>query len=523
MKRLFVFALFFISICLVSLFCFAKSDEGVLTELDNALRNQAIYMGEKEHKIDSLKQQLHNTSLTIDEQFLLNNDIGHEYQLFITDSAMKYFDRNMVIADKLHNKTMRDEVLINQAFVLSVSGMYKEALDLFNSIDRSQLSSHLLVSYYNCGRQIYGFLGGYSHNEEYKGEYQRMQYLYRDSLLDVLPENSFEYKLYKAEQETVEPNYAASEMMLQSLLHQVPQSSNIYARAAYSLATIYKEQGNSHLYLQYLTLSAISDVKGSVKENAALQNLALYLYKEGDINRAYQYIKYSLDDALFCNARLRTVEISTVLPVINTAYQIKVKQQQQQLLVFLILVSILSLFLIVALFWIYKQMKRLSLTERSLRQSNHIKEEYIGHFLSLCSLYIEKLDRFRSTVNRKIVAGQADDLLRLTKSSQFASNEQKEFYANFDNAFLQIYPNFVKEFNELLQPDDHFVLKAGELMNNELRIFAIIRLGIDDSSKIANFLHYSINTIYTYRNKVKNKAIDRDKFDENLMKIGAVE
>ena len=311
--------------------------------------------------------------------------------------------------------------------------------------------------------------------------------------------------------------------MLQSLLRQVPDNSNIYARAAYSLATIYKDQDNNHSYLDYLALSAIADVKGAVKENAALQNLALFLYEHGDINRAYQYIKYSLEDALFCNARLRTVEISAVLPVINSSYQLKEEQQHRQLIIFLLLVSVLSIFLLFAVFWIYKQMKRLSLTERNLRQSNHIKEEYIGHFLSLCSLYIEKLDRFRSTVNRKIVAGQVDDLLRLTKSSQFASNEQKEFYANFDSAFLQIYPNFVAEFNELLQPNDRFVLKPGELLNNELRIFAIIRLGIDDSSKIANFLHYSINTIYTYRNKVKNKAINRDQFDNDLMKIGAIE
>ena len=168
-------------------------------------------------------------------------------------------------------------------------------------------------------------------------------------------------------------------------------------------------------------------------------------------------------------------------------------------------------------------MKKLSATQRNLKQANHIKEEYIGHFLNLCSIYIEKLDRFRSTVNRKITAGQAEELLKLTKSSQFAGVEQKEFYANFDNAFLHLYPNFVAEFNELLQPEERFVLKTVELLNTELRIFAIIRLGIDDSSKIANFLHYSINTIYTYRNKVKNKAINRDKFEEEILKIGAVE
>lgn len=220
---------------------------------------------------------------------------------------------------------------------------------------------------------------------------------------------------------------------------------------------------------------------------------------------------------------MRTVEISRVLPVIEAAYKQQIERQRHQLVFFLIVVSILSAFLIVSVILIYKQMKKLSATQRNLKQANHIKEEYIGHFLNLCSIYIEKLDRFRSTVNRKITAGQAEELLKLTKSSQFAGVEQKEFYANFDNAFLHLYPNFVAEFNELLQPEERFVLKTGELLNTELRIFAIIRLGIDDSSKIANFLHYSINTIYTYRNKVKNKAINRDKFEEEILKIGAVE
>lgn len=220
---------------------------------------------------------------------------------------------------------------------------------------------------------------------------------------------------------------------------------------------------------------------------------------------------------------MRTVEISRILPVIEAAYKQQIERQRHQLVFFLIVVSILSVFLIVSVILIYKQMKKLSATQRNLKQANHIKEEYIGHFLNLCSIYIEKLDRFRSTVNRKITAGQAEELLKLTKSSQFAGVEQKEFYANFDNAFLHLYPNFVAEFNELLQPEERFVLKTGELLNTELRIFAIIRLGIDDSSKIANFLHYSINTIYTYRNKVKNKAINRDKFEEEILKIGAVE
>ena len=521
MRKSFVLTLcILVSVC--SIFCFAKSKDGVLTQLDLALSNQSIYMRQKEIVIDSLKYLLSNSALNKTEEFHLNNELGKAYEVFITDSAMKYFNKSLIIANELKNATLQDEVYISQAMVLATSGMYKEALELFNQIRRSSLSSSLLPIYYNCGRQIYSFLSSYTQTASYAQQYEHQQYLYRDSLLMVLPVNSAEYKLYNAEQQYGLSHYSDAELMLQTLLLQVPETSNLYARAAFSLAIIYRDQGNSNLYLHYLALSAISDVKASVKENAALQYLALFLFEEGDLNRAYQYIKYSLDDAIFCNARMRTIEISAVLLVINAAYQMKVEEQRHQLLLFLILVSVLLIFLIGALVWIYKQMKKLAITESKLRQANHIKEEYIGHFLNLCSLYIEKLDRFRSTVSRKIMAGQTEELLKLTKSSQFASMEQKEFYASFDSAFLQIYPNFVAELNELLQPNERFVLKSGEMLNTELRIFAIIRLGIDDSSKIANFLHYSINTIYTYRNKVKNKAIDREMFEENMMKIGAV-
>ena len=209
--------------------------------------------------------------------------------------------------------------------------------------------------------------------------------------------------------------------------------------------------------------------------------------------------------------------------MIDAAYKQRIEEQRRQLILFLVIVSVLSAFLILSVALACKQMKKLSLARRNLKQANHIKEEYIGHFLNLCSIYMEKLDNFRRTVNRKITAGQTEELLKLTKSSQVAGMEQKEFYANFDNAFLQLYPDFVTEFNALLQPEEQIVLKPGELLNTELRIFAIIRLGIDDSSKIANFLHYSINTIYTYRNKVRNKAVNRDKFEEEMMKIGSID
>lgn len=519
MKRLFFFL-----ILLGIVFCTstAKQADSVFVRLDKLLDEQNRYTRQKENGIDSLKQDLRRPSLSLQQQFVLNQKLGEAYELFISDSAMIYFNRSISIARSLHKTDWMNEAQLHQVSVYSVSGMYVEALEMLQSVDRHTLSASLLPLWYNSARQLYSFLISFSHDSVFISRYAQLHHEYRDSLLALLPPASPEYQLYEAERLMADGQNDRARAILRNLMNHQPEASNLYGRAAFSLSGIYKEEGDENTYEKYLALSAISDIKASIKENAALQNLAIALYKQGEINRAYRYIKYSLEDAIFCNARLRTIEISNILPVIDAAYKQKIDRQRKQLIVFLVLVSILSCCLIVAVALIYKQMKKLSFTQQNLKQANHIKEEYIGHFLNLCSIYIEKLDNFRRVVHRKASAGQVEDLLKLTKSSQFAGMEQKEFYANFDNAFLHLYPHFVEELNELLQPEERFVLKSGELLNTELRIFAFIRLGIDDSSKIANFLHYSINTIYTYRNKVKNKAIDRENFEEEILKIGAV-
>ena len=450
MRRLFFLILMFCA----SLSVLAVQGVGsVLARLDKVIEQQNLYLNQKETCIDSLKRLLQTSPLSLQHRFALNKRLGKEYELFVSDSAMKYYDRSMSLADSLHNLSYKDEIRLCQATVLSISGMYKEAEETLRKIHRATLPDSLLPVYFNCERRLNSYLVNYSQSGIYSTDYLLRQNLYRDSLLAVLPPDEPEYHLYEAERLIARQHNVQAKKILMGLLHSQPEVSNTYARAAYSLAHIYKEEGRSDEYEKYLALSAISDIKASVKENAALQNLAFVLYERGDITRAYHYIKQSLEDAVFCNARLRTIEISGVLPVIDAAYKQRIEEQRRQLILFLVIVSVLSAFLILSVALACKQMKKLSLARRNLKQANHIKEEYIGHFLNLCSIYMEKLDNFRRTVNRKIIAGQTEELLKLTKSSQVAGMEQKEFYANFDNAFLQLYPDFVTEFNALLQPD----------------------------------------------------------------------
>ena len=221
------------------------------------------------------------------------------------------------------------------------------------------------------------------------------------------------------------------------------------------------------------------------------------------------------------------MQTAGILSLIDLTYQALREKQSDRLRLYIWLISALTLLLVAAIAFIYRQMKRLSVARNHLEQaneqlhlSNHIKEEYIGRFMNLCSVYINRLDTYRRMVNKKISAGQTEELLKVVRSREVMDTGLKELYGNFDTAFLHLFPDFVEKFNELLKPEERIVLRKGELLNTELRIFALIRLGIEDSSQIAEFLRYSVNTIYNYRAKVKNKAcILRDDFETHLMKI----
>lgn len=290
-------------------------------------------------------------------------------------------------------------------------------------------------------------------------------------------------------------------------------------------------------------------MKSAVREYISLRKLAVLLYQEGDIDRAYSYLKLCMDDAVFCNARLRILEILQIFPLINDTYQQKAEKQQEQMKWALISISLLSIFLLIAIFYVYKQMKRVAAARHEvinankrlkelneelhrynlqLKEANHIiaensylKEEYIGRYMDQCSVYLEKMDNYRRSLGKIAATGKVDELYKNIKSSKFIEEELKEFYANFDNTFLQLFPTFVEDFNTLLAEGEQIYPKANERMSTELRIFALIRLGITDSVKIAQFLRYSVTTIYNYRTKVRNKAAgDRDQLEQEVMKIG---
>lgn len=491
-------------------------------QLEQELEKVPMYDQIRINRIASLKRQLAPDSTEIG-RINTTLKIGREYESFITDSAIVYYDKSMVMARELNDTTKIIESHLGRLRVLGVSGFFSEAVDELDNIEKHTIPQHLRTEWLDAARQLYSFMLVYTNNEnQYSQKYSHLLEKYRVDLLMELDHSTDLYKLFVVEHHIEVGDITVAKMELTNLIESITPESNVYARATNIMANIYQQEGHADTGAYYLIQSAICDIRGANKENRSLQDLAIYLYERGDAERAYRFITASMEDAMLCNARLRTMQISRNIPLIAGAYSKKIKDQQGMLLLTVIIVSILSVCLIIAIILSIRQMSKLNSARELLNDANNIKEEYMGRFLDLCSIYMERLDNFSKMVSRKANAGQIEDILKITKSSKFSEEQHKQFYENFDRTFLHIYPTFVKEFNKLLYPEERVVIKEDGQLTPELRIFAFLRMGVDDSNKIAGFLHFSVNTIYAYRNKMRNRALSRETFDEDVMKIGSL-
>ena len=536
--------LFFLLVAISPIY--ATQKDSIVKIFNYAVRHKSQYDKIKERRISELKNSL-SSDLSLEEEYDSNKKLYSEYRKFKVDSAVYYIKKNQRIAAVLNNQVFTDLAQLQLANLYSSSGKYLESEQILKKINKHKLSKELLSMYY----EAYGLYFEHYATATYNVQYAKKIEAYRDSLLSVLEPSSIKYKINRAQKDIYSGNFKNAQESLSPLLKTAIAKDQDYAMVAYLLAQIYKTQQKFDLEKKFLILSATADIKNSIKDNASVQNLALLYYESGDIDNAFLCTNSAIEDAIFCNVKFRTLQISELYSIINTAYLEKESHRKSELQRYLILISILSIFLILAIVYVYRQMKRvskikeelhlssqkleelnknisatnlqLSETNAQLSESNHVKEEYIAHFFDLCSAYINKLENYRKSLNKKATEKQLDDLFKMLKSTTVVDNELEELYKNFDTIFLNLYPTFVKDFNSLLIKDEQIVLKQGELLNTELRIFALIRLGITDSVKIAAFLRYSLSTIYNYRTKGRNKAaVSRDEFEELVSKIGII-
>lgn len=527
-----------------------ESLDSLLNVLDKTIKEADTYVQIKENKLHELKKEARKTPPFSVERYNLNNDIYLEYKAYSSDSALHYLNENMLLARQLNDKERELKIQLELSYLLSSIGMYMEAADILNSIDRQTLPSSLLGHYYTCYEHVYFEAGAAQPRYKmFASRYVKLSHAYRDSMQITLDPSSATYLWLRETQLREAGKYDEALEFSDRRLEESSFGTPQYALVAYQRFRLFESMGKKDEHLYYLVLSAISDVRSAIKEQSSLMVLAQELNSKGDLKRAYDYINFSWEISQFYKTRLRSWMNITPLSMINGNYQDIIKQQNRELLIYIVCVALLALLLVIALIYIYRQMKALSIAKKGLQEvnerlfslneeleevnrhlrstnlelseSNLIKEAYIARFFKLCSVYVDRLQAYRKLVNKKLQRGQVAELLKMTHlSNDIVTVEVQELYANFDSAFLHLFPNFVESLNALLLPDEQIVLKPDELLNTELRIFALIRLGIKDSSQIAELLHYSVNTIYNYRSRVKTKArVSRDDFEDLVAKI----
>ncbi|WP_147676360.1 DUF6377 domain-containing protein [Algibacter pacificus] len=525
--------------------------DSLIVKLEKEMANRQVYDQAKESRIANLKMLLSEKNITPENQYFITNKLIAEYEYYSFDKTLNYIEENLSFAKKIGNEHFVKESTLRLAKLLATSGRYDESINLLEEIKAPSLPPDLIRDYYSIYKRCYSELRTISRIKSISAKYQKKYIAYKDSLnreIAVLDKNSKIYLEIKEDNYRDVSNFRKAIEVNAKRLSIAKMGTREYATIAfYRSFMVSQMDGNISNQKKYLILSAISDIQASIKDNASMANLAVILFEEGDVDRAHKYISFSFDDAKFYNSKLRFLDISNVLPVISKSYETMHLKQSNTLKKQLIFISSLSLILIVALFFIFKQYKKIKLGQEHLKAANLklkdlndklsytnadlkrlyeelsavdlIKEQYIGTFLNLYSEYIDKLDVYRKTVRKYIVTNKTNDLLSLIKTKNIVNDELKIFYTNFDKSFLHIYPNFIENLNTLLKENEKIEVKKGELLNTELRIFALIRLGITNSSKISKILRYSVNTIYNYRVKVKNGAINRDSFEDMVKKI----
>lgn len=533
----------FIFFILGTLFSCKKTDshpdnnEKLLRILDDKIKNKKYYEIKKKNHIQKLKKEAllykNNDSIT----YHLNNLIVEEYLGYQCDSAYIYSDKNKKIAIRNNNEIWLYKNLLQRSVLLSTTGLFVESKEILDHINPEALPSTLRFSYNSAYECLYSNLSDYSGGDSpYKKIYQNKLADYYNSAYKALKPGDPFYYLFLSHKNRVENNWSQAEQNVNKFLKTTLPGTRLHAIGSFCKAVIDAKLGNIDSQESCLIYSAISDIESSTKENRSMQDLASILYQKGETDRAYKYIQSSLEDANFYNARFRNIQISKVQPIIEETYLQTINTQNKQLRWSIFLISILFAGLGITMYFIYKQLKMIAKSRNELSntnsvlkslnnkldEANHIKEEYIAFFIRQNSNYLEKFERYKKLISIRLSTGQLDKLSAMVNDKKNEEMDLNELYHNFDQAFLRIYPNFVNEVNKLLRKEDVYNLKEGTL-NTELRIFALIRLGINDTNQISEFLRYSLRTIYNYRSKVKAKSvIENDEFEAKIMQIGSI-
>ena len=509
--------------------------------LDSLIEHQSEIIVQKKNRIQVITDGMNNLKLTPEQQFSLNNKLYDEYLAFNFDSALCYIKKNVDVQQSLDNPDLVAGSLIRMAHILAVSGLFDKADRMLDQIDISQLSTERKVEYYNQRGELNLYRSEMAEYTPYFQEYTDSSQYYRQLILKIAPKDSYDYIFNQATYISEKGDNDGAIKMLEAYMKNLKQGERRYSIVTSTLAYFYSKKDEAQLQERYFLLSAISDMKGAILENNSLRRLSIILLDRGDFKKAYEYLLCASNDARQYGSRLRSMQAARISPLITQAYDMERALTQHRTNLLLIILSVITLLLIGTVVYILSLIKKrhqanikiskmnaeLSLhneeierMNNQMKESNRIKDEYIGRFLELSSNLILKNEE-RSKVLNRLARDRKLELLYGELKSQKPLNESVHlFHQNFDTAFLNIYPTFISEVNQLLTEDNQFEVheEAGKL-TTELRILALIRLNITDNQKIADILRSSITTIYTYRSKLKSRAKSKATFEDDVRRI----
>lgn len=515
----------------------AENTDSLLSILSKRIGQKQTYVEDRLERINSLKKQLKNTEKP-NGLFFVYNELYNEYGTFNYDSAFTYGTKLSKLAYELEDNAKVGQARIQLGFIMLSSGMFKEAFDSLKIVDTKQLEDSMKTAYYSLMARAYYDLQDYNVDNYYSEYYNKLASQYIDSAKHLVDGNSYSYLYLSGLQSLRTYDFESASSYLDKLIegHGLTLTPHQFAIVASTLSYISLTLGDTTKAINLLAKASIFDVETATKETSALFSLSRILFEQGDLDHADFFIKQAMDDAVFYGAKQRKIQVGTLLPVI-AAVKLSRVEAEKKLLLFYVIVLV-ALVIVVAVFvsivtYQYRKLKKadglikqtnatLQVTVNKLEEANKIKDEYIGYYFDVHSDHLNKIEKFKQDIDRKIMAKKFDDL-RYVLNSFNLKKEREQLYDNFDRVFLKLFPNFVHHFNALFQEEDQIKLESHQFLNTELRIFALIRVGISDSDKIAKILGYSLNTIYTYKNKVKSKSlIPNERFEQEIMKIKAI-
>lgn len=531
----------------VALTAFASVGGNAFGRLDSLIAAQPRIVADKESRLARMKVGL-AAEAAERGRYEVMRQLYEEYAAYQYDSAYAYVSGCIRLAEEMDDAERLNESRLNQAHILSTACLMEQARQTLSHIDTALLTPDQLIRYYRTQTDLLIYQAEYMQGTRYADEavQQLIELRQRATALEG-PKDDVSYLITVAERQADSGNHQQAIDLLASLLPRYKSGDRMYSIITSTMAFHYYQTGDKGKQMQYLVKSAESDLEGCIRENTSLRTIADRLFDEGDIDRAYRYMRVAVDDANFYGARLRNIQAAGIVPKILSAYQTKQERNQRNMMWLLGLISFIALLLIVGVIAIYQLLKRyrrlneqkkaineqlrrvndqLGDTVEQLHNSNamlqereKLKEEYIARFLALSSKFIDRGEEQRKALYRLYRDRKTEDLARELKSTHLGNENAQLFYENFDNAFLNIFPNFVDEVNKLLQDDGKIEVKQGKRLTTESRVLALIRIGITDNQSIANILRASLTTIYTYRSKLKARALNKDEFESQVKSI----